>query len=280
MKKSQMFFLFVSVIACMVTIISSLHAAEIIYLEGSVQVQGEQEEGWRNAELGTKVDIGDKIRTARKSIADVALDEAKKNTIRINPKTLVMLDSANPGTIDRLDLSRGMVYAKVENIQSGLSFEVSTPSAVAGVRGSAYSVYVERDEDEIKAYKDSAFVQAYDADGNLITEVTVPEGFKTFVERFEGPGSLIQVTLREFSRFDDVADEIASHEEGNMEVRREQERAAQQEAQSSEDKLDEGQDAQDLTDTLSDLKDQTQENTQDDDIDDFRGGHEEEMGPY
>ena len=280
MKKSQMFFLFVSVIACMVTIISSLHAAEIIYLEGSVQVQGEQEEGWRNAELGTKVDVGDKIRTARKSIADVALDEAKKNTIRISPKTLVILDSANPGTIDRLDLSRGMVYAKVENIQSGLSFEVSTPSAVAGVRGSAYSVYVERDEDEIKAYKDSAFVQAYDADGNLITEVTVPEGFKTFVERFEGPGSLIQVTLREFSRFDDVADEIASHEEGNMEVRREQERAAQQEAQSSEEKLDEGQAAQDVTDTLSDLKDQTQENTQDDDIDDFRGGHEEEMGPY
>ena len=280
MKRYQMIFLFVSVIACMVTIISSLHAAEIIYLEGSVQVQGEQEEGWRSAELGTKVDVGDKIRTARKSIADVALDEAKKNTIRISPKTLVMLDSANPGTIDRLDLSRGMVYAKVENIQSGLSFEVSTPSAVAGVRGSAYSVYVERDEDEIKAYKDSAFVQAYDADGNLITEVTVPEGFKTFVERFEGPGSLIQVTLREFSRFDDVADEIASHEEGNMEVRREQERAAQQEAQSSEEKLDEGQDAQDVTDTLSDLKDQTQENTQDDDIDDFRGGHEEEMGPY
>ena len=266
MKRYHKFVLFVSVSVCVFGIISSLHAAEIIFVEGSVQVQIGQQDEWRKAERGTHVAIGDKIRTARHSRADVSLDEEKKNTIRIDPKTMVVLSSANPGLIDRLDLSRGKVYAKVENIKSGLSFEVKTPSAVAGVRGSAFSVYAERDADEIKAYKDSAFVQAYDADGNLIMEIRVPEGFKTYVERFEGPGFLSQITLRDFSRFDDMTDDIAAHEKGNMEKRRERKKA-----RAKASGLDDAQEQSKLTEEFDTLKMQEQDNNQDDSIHDLRG---------
>jgi hypothetical protein len=205
----------------------------------------------------------------------VALDDEKKNTVRIDPKTMVVLNSGSPGLIDRIDLSRGRVYSKIENIKSGLSFEVTTPSAVAGVRGSAYSVYAERDEDEIHAYKDSAFVQAYDANGKLITELTLPEGFKTFVERFEAPGALIQVSLREFSRFDRVADEITSHEQGKTDARREREKREREMQQGGTKPTEAAGEQSQIIETVTDLKEQDKENVLDTSIESIRKPEEE-----
>lgn len=226
MKKQLIFVFFLSIFLGAGAFFTSLQAGEIIYLEGNVQVKPATEEGWKTAEKGMKVNIGDSIRTARHSLADVALDEEKKNTIRIDPKTTIILGSNNAGTIDKLDISRGRVYSKLENLKAGLTFEVDTPSAVAGVRGSSYSVNSERDEDEIKAYKDEVFIKAYDANKNLITEATLPEGFKTFIDRFEGPGALISISTREFEHFDSVAEELTEHEAGKEKTRQERESAA------------------------------------------------------
>jgi len=162
MKKNNFFVLFFS--ACItVSAVSFSRAAEIIYLEGNVQVQSAADDTWIKAEKGMQVDIGDSIRTARHSRVDIALDAQKQNTIRLEQKTQVVLNSASEGSLDRLDLSRGMVYSNLENIKAGLSFEVNTPSAVAGVRGSSYRVYTERDSDEVSAYKDTVFIKTFDA---------------------------------------------------------------------------------------------------------------------
>ena len=113
-------------------LITLVRAAEIIYAEGTVQLKSAQGQTWQSATKGTRVNIGDSIRTARHSRADVALDDGKKNVIRIDPSTLVVLDSISAGQIDRIDLSRGKIYSNLESIKAGLTFEVSTPSAVAG----------------------------------------------------------------------------------------------------------------------------------------------------
>jgi len=248
---------------------SLLRAAEIIYLEGNVQVQPDGEEEWKKAEKGMQLNIGDSIRTARHSKVDIALDKEKKNTIRIDPKTMIVLNSAMPGSIDRLDLSRGKVYSNLENIKAGLDFEVSTPSTVAGVRGSSYSVYSERDEDEVQAYKDSVYIKTYDADKNLLSESMLPEGFKTFIERFDTPSAITQVTNREFSRSDAVVEDLSSRAEGRANVRAEREAAkaqeekAREEAKSKEEKTQEVADTvseqQKVADTVSDTKEIVEE---------------------
>jgi hypothetical protein len=240
---------------------SLLRAAEIIYLEGNVQVQPDGEEEWKKAEKGMKLSMGDSIRTARHSKADVALDEEKKNTVRIDPKTMVVLSSSMPGSIDRLDLSRGRVYSNLENIKAGLAFEVSTPSTVAGVRGSSYSVYVERDADEVHAYKDDVYIKTYDANKNLLSESMLPEGFKTFIERFDTPGAITQVTNREFSRSDAVVEDLSSRAEGRANARAEREAAAKaKEEQAKEEKAqDTVTEQQAVADTISDTKEIVEE---------------------
>ncbi|MFA5100250.1 MAG: FecR family protein, partial [Candidatus Omnitrophota bacterium] len=175
-------------------------------------------------EKGMQLNIGDTVRTARHSKVDIALDQNKKNTIQLAERTLAVLNSATADTIDRLDLSRGRVYSNMEGIKAGFDFEVTTPSAVAGVRGSSYMVYAERDQDEIAAYKDTVFIKAFDVDKNQLLEMMLPEGFKTFIERFAEPSALLQVSLREFSRFDNIRNDLVSRSEGREPVRQERER--------------------------------------------------------
>ncbi|MFH0738552.1 MAG: FecR family protein [Candidatus Omnitrophota bacterium] len=230
---------------------SLLRAAEIIYVEGNVQVQPDGEEEWSKAEKGMQLNMGDSIRTARHSKADVALDREKKNTIRIDPKTMIVLNSSMPGSIDRLDLSRGKVYSNLENIKAGLDFEVSTPSTVAGVRGSSYSVYSERDEDEVQAYKDNVYIKTFDENKNLLSESTLPEGFKTFIERFDTPSAITQVTNREFSRSDAVMEDLSSRAEGRANVRAEREAAKAREEKAKEEAKTKEEKAQDIQNTVS-----------------------------
>jgi hypothetical protein len=237
----------------------TVRAAEVVFVQGSVQVQSAQDSAWRAVEKGMQVNIGDMIRTARNSAAEITLDAEKKNTVRIEQKTQVILNSATADTMDRLDLAKGKVYANLEGIKSGLTFEVNTPSAVAGVRGSALSVYVERDSDEVTALKDTVFIKAFDADKQMISETTLPEGFKTFIERFDEPSAFMEVSTREFRNFDNKMEDLSNNLEGKMgarlkaeeerkEVAKEQAQAAKEEAKSSaESNLDQAIAQQDLT---------------------------------
>jgi hypothetical protein len=278
MKKTFLFSLFPVLFFVIGSFVISAQAAEIIYVEGVVQVQAAQADVWQNAAKGMKVNTGDTLRTARRSRADVALDDAKQNIVRIEPKTLVVLNSNTAGAVDRIDLSRGKVYSNLEGLKAGMGFEVTTPSAVAGVRGSAYSVNVERDEDEVRAFKDDINIKTYDRDKNLLVETTLPEGFKTIIDRFDTPSAFIQVSEREFQRFDRTVEELSDHAAGKEATRAEREaRENAEKKQKSEEtdgktsleqSADQTAEGQDIIEELNDVKDQTKEIT----TEELRGG--------
>ncbi len=234
------------------------HAAEILYVEGTVQVQSSTDSQWNKAEKGLAVDIGDVVRTARHSRCDIAFDAQKKNTVRLEEKTLVVLNSSGVDYVDKVELSRGRVYANLENIQSGLAFEVTTPSAVAGVRGSSYMVYTEKDEDEVSAYKDDVYLHTFDAEKNRTMETILPEGFKTFVERFQTPSVFTQITNREFIRFDQIKEELLSHIEARERMEGgmiEQERPAEEPLATLEQTVEQ----QTVSETVSEIKESVEE---------------------
>ena len=193
MKKYQLLFSLIVLFFGIIGFTIIVNAAEVVYLEGRVQLQSSTDIEWTPLAKGMQVEIGDSIRTARNSFVDIALDKAKLNTIRIDQKSMVVLNSDTSGAFDRLDLTKGKVIANLEDLKSGMNFEVNTPSAIAGVRGSSYSVYVEKDSDEVLAFKDTVFIKAFDSNKNELIELMLPEGFKTFIERFGEPSALIQI---------------------------------------------------------------------------------------
>jgi hypothetical protein len=280
MKKQHFLVILLVLFFAMSGLISFLQAAEIIYLEGNVQIQPVNAEEWKKADKGMQLNIGDAIRTARHSRADIALDEEKKNIIRIDPRTQAVLNSNTSG-IDRLDLSRGKVYANLENLKAGMEFEVTTPSAVAGVRGSSYSTYVERDTDEVQAFKDSVYIKAFDTEKNMLSETTLPEGFKTLIDRFDAAGAITQVSEREFERFDRMLEELTGHAEGKDQIRAEREKAAREaakgEGKSTTEQTGQVDDQQAIADEVSKTKELTEESNVDKIIEE-RSSEHEEMG--
>ncbi|MBU0467528.1 MAG: FecR family protein [Candidatus Omnitrophica bacterium] len=263
-----------------------VNAAEVLYLEGRVQMQSSTDIEWTPLAKGMQVEIGDSIRTARNSFVDIALDKAKLNTIRIDPKSLVVLNSENSGTFDRLDLTKGRVVANLEDLKSGMNFEINTPSAIAGVRGSSYSVYVEKDSDEVLAFKDTVFIKAFDFNKNELLELMLPEGFKTFIERFGEPSALIQIATQEFERFDNIMEDVSSSIEGKMveraKARIARENKAKEASEENKKSLLEKSNEQvdvnkDLVDRFSDIQEIIEDRNK---IEELIENHEEEYEEY
>ena len=197
MKRYHIFLISFVVLFILGVSLFSVYAAKIVYVKGRVEVQPSSVSTWQRVKKGMKVNIGDSIRTARHSEAQVLLDESKKSFIDITEQTLVVINSTSAGKINKLDLSHGKIFASVDKLQAGDVFEVSTPSSVAGVRGTSWSVNSNPKRDEISVYKDSVFVEAYDKLKHLISKVTVPEGFKIIIERFGKPSELFPLHERD-----------------------------------------------------------------------------------
>ncbi len=112
-------------------------AAEIINIRGEVAVLEPGAAEWSAAGEGTPLSVGDTVRTGADSLAEIRfryghttlMDESCK--LRINPA---------PDDDTLLELIMGSVLSRVEELEPGQSFEVSTPQAVCSVRGTEFTV--------------------------------------------------------------------------------------------------------------------------------------------
>ncbi len=103
---------------------------------------------WVPAEDGMVILPGDEVRTAAKdSTVEVILDGGKVGHIELKEGSLfkVLEAEVNPATGDKktlLDLAVGKILVKAEALTGASQFEVRTPSAIAGVRGTMFEVEV------------------------------------------------------------------------------------------------------------------------------------------
>ncbi len=113
--------------------------ARVAYLEGSVRINGVV------AEVGQTVPIGSKVRTIGQSYCTIIFGE--KNIFRIEPNTLTRLWIGTKES--KIDITRGSidaVFNRLKSLKGGDDFRISTPSAVAGVRGTVFYIKVEDPE--------------------------------------------------------------------------------------------------------------------------------------
>lgn len=115
--------------------------ARIEFLVGEVLIDGSA------AEIGETVPAGAEIVTGVDGRVEIVFGSG--NIIEIRSGTELTLDTANPA--NGIDLRRGQfaaVFDRLETIGMGSddTFRVDTPSTVAGVRGTAFFVAVESEE--------------------------------------------------------------------------------------------------------------------------------------
>jgi hypothetical protein len=120
---------------------SSPAVAEVVYLEGSVLIDGAE------AEIGQK--LGAKATIVTGAAASCEITFRGKNAVRVAQNARATIDFSK--TLVEIDLEKGgvaSVLRKLETVAGSDSFRVRTQGAVAGVRGTSFCVWA----DETRSY--------------------------------------------------------------------------------------------------------------------------------
>lgn len=177
---------------------------EIIYIKGQVKLQGAQETQWVVAKEGDAIKDGDKIKTSKFSAVEIAMDKDAKNVVRVEQESEFIFESI---TAKKANLANGKIYALLESLTPGSSFEVSTPTAVCGVAGSGMFVHTDGIKTTTGCHEDKSYVKGINQDGSLMQEKIIEHGYKCVIEKFKEPGALTALTgaeQREWSGFRDA----------------------------------------------------------------------------
>jgi len=167
--------------------------ASIIYLKGKAEVQRSGERAWRPAELQMTVHPGDKLSTEAGAELEIRLDDG--SVLKMKDKGLLEIDAmekqAKPlTTITSLKLGLGRLLGCVRKLSSRESrFDISTPTAVAGVRGTVFAVFAEDDSTGLDVLQGQVAVS-----GQVGREVLVGEKQSTVVAKRDSARSPVPLT--------------------------------------------------------------------------------------
>jgi len=123
-------------------------AGTVASLQGRADAQRTGQPAWRVLTTGNDVFVGERLRTAEASRLKILMRD--DSVITLGPKSELVVDEQvvrDEGSRSRLDTVVGAVRAVVTDRygKAGASFEMKTPTAVAGVRGTGFVVLVDND---------------------------------------------------------------------------------------------------------------------------------------
>jgi hypothetical protein len=136
MKRTAM--LFTALVCSVVAFVNADMVAKVTSFEGTVQVMKKGGTDWKNARPGMPLEIGDQVYTQAESFAEIRYTIG--TVLRMDEKTKVTLESSTEKTV-KSKSAIGTVWINMRKlVSSGKEFEVSTPTAVAAIRGTVYNM--------------------------------------------------------------------------------------------------------------------------------------------
>lgn len=116
-------------------------------MSGKVEIWLNGDDDWRKAEKGLVLEKGDKIKTGANS--EAVLQWANGHKVKVYALCMLNIEElSSSGSSEKtsLNVESGKIFAKANKLKSDKSaFQVETPTAVAGVRGTQFMVEVSDD---------------------------------------------------------------------------------------------------------------------------------------
>ena len=164
------------------------------YLSGDAETRPADETEWRALEEGESIPRESQIKTEVDSYLELELEE-EKSTLQLNETSGVNLPE--PG--EPIKLNYGSVAARVDTEALEREFELRTPNAVIGVRGTEFQVAYELEQESWAAVESGA-VEVSASPGEQLSageggEVRFdPETDETVVSRLDEPRQELELT--------------------------------------------------------------------------------------
>ena len=179
---------------------------EIVSISGSVEVLPSGEEEYQEAEEDAFLQVGDKICTGVDAYAELAYDEEGSNVIQVGSDTSCLFTLEES---EKIELLEGEIFATISELPAGSSFEIRTPTAVSGTRGTDWATKVDKDGTKIEALDGNPYAKGFKKDGSLMREATVLQpGHMTRVRRFQGPSAPVRFSKERGARLGALKNEV------------------------------------------------------------------------
>jgi len=177
-------------------------AAKIVDLGWQVNVKKDAASAWEKAKINMLLEKGAEIETKHGSYCTLAFDEERKNIVTIKQDSLIKIESIKPGNIF---LPKGRVFSIITNLSKAEKFQIRTPTAIAGARGTGWATGYGGANTSAKCFKDTAYVQGLDEAGNLAGEQDLPSGMGLDIGGGGRFGELYQLGDQDYTEWGDFS---------------------------------------------------------------------------
>lgn len=175
--------------------------ALILRLRGRIIILQAGEAEWIKARAGMKLFKDDRIKTGGwGSYAELSFSRETEQIIKVCGDTDILLKDLRP-TVN-VNLDKGRVYSLIESLGEKSSFEIRTPTAICGARGTGWAVNFNSHMTAV-CHQNFIFVKGIDKNGQAMSgELIINQGFKTIVKKFQKPQEILEVTNKERREWD------------------------------------------------------------------------------
>jgi len=171
--------------------------AIVISIKGDVNVDLQGKGKWIAAENDMELKQGAILKTGAASSADLIFDKAMLNVVNVGENTTLAVDLLSH-SLTQINLPNGKVLAKLKGLKNGAKFQVRTPTAICGARGTGLGVEVFEGITNVQAFEDVIYVQGIGPNGEpLSVTVEVPAGWKSAIKAGENPTPPAGLTTNE-----------------------------------------------------------------------------------
>lgn len=183
-----------ALLVLLIAFVTAARAAErvgtVAELEGRAEAQHAGEAAWAPLAVGDAVLLGDQLRTLGDGKLRLVLREDSALTLAPSSQLAITEQMLAPATVSRFQLIMGTIKAAVTEryAEPQARFEVETPTAIAGVRGTSFIAEYDPAADEtlVVGVEDITRVRGR-AEARGVDEVEVGPGQATRVRRGSRP---------------------------------------------------------------------------------------------
>ena len=150
----------------------------ITYKDGRVRKKEINGEDWKQANVNSSVITGDRVRTYKRSRAELELLEL--DMIRMAPETIIDVvklyeETKTQEKETKIALQKGDIWAKIKKKDKSTKFDISAPVAVAAITGTVLRMGVSADSStELKVYNGEVQITNAPEKTNLTPKMIKP----------------------------------------------------------------------------------------------------------
>lgn len=180
-------------VAVSLAVLSHAGAAnvQVASLEGNAEVIRPSDTEPVKCEKGMLLPEGTRVSTGADSRVELTFGEERPGRAIIEAGSEVVIKIEG---YDRIELIEGAVFTHIEKLEKGETFQVETPGAVCGARGTAWLTALDGQDTLIEVLQSKIFIKGVDRKGDPKDEdIIVEEGFRVDVRRFSPPGRPVRI---------------------------------------------------------------------------------------